>query len=121
MVFFEPIILFMCMNICRHDYNCPVFLCLGHSFQDDKFSVDVVTRPLANNVEFRHETSQPTAGIISNIAGPGSSRSPIPSQSMEHLMLLEFYIMVVKIYAVFSWYLSQPCLRTWFAWTSGQA
>ncbi|XP_052116198.1 RNA polymerase II C-terminal domain phosphatase-like 2 isoform X3 [Arachis duranensis] len=47
---------------------------------DDKLSVDVVTRPMVNNAEFRPETSQPTAGIIANIAGPGSSRTPILSQ-----------------------------------------
>ncbi|MED6124498.1 hypothetical protein PIB30_059479 [Stylosanthes scabra] len=47
---------------------------------DDKLSVDVVNRPMVNNAEFRPETSQPTAGIISNIAGPGSSRTPILSQ-----------------------------------------
>ncbi|KAL2626732.1 hypothetical protein AAZV13_07G129200 [Glycine max] len=47
---------------------------------DDKFSVDLSTRPMTNSVEFRHETSQPTAGIISNVTGPGSSRTLIPSQ-----------------------------------------
>ncbi|XP_027353596.1 RNA polymerase II C-terminal domain phosphatase-like 2 [Abrus precatorius] len=47
---------------------------------DDKFSVDVVTRPVASNVEFRHETSPPTSGIISNVTGPGSSRTLTPSQ-----------------------------------------
>ncbi|KAK7395125.1 hypothetical protein VNO78_15667 [Psophocarpus tetragonolobus] len=46
----------------------------------DKFSVDLVSQPMANSVEFRHETSQTTAGIISNVIGPGSSRTLIPSQ-----------------------------------------
>lgn len=60
------------------------------SFQGDKFPVDLVTQPIANSVDLRHETSQPTAGIISNVTGPGSSRTLIPSQSMEQLMLLGF-------------------------------
>ncbi|KAK7339864.1 hypothetical protein VNO77_20550 [Canavalia gladiata] len=47
---------------------------------DDKFLVDLVSRPMVNTVEFRHETSQPTSGIISNVTGPGSSRTLIPSQ-----------------------------------------
>ncbi|CAJ1805148.1 unnamed protein product [Sphenostylis stenocarpa] len=46
----------------------------------DKFPVDIVTQPMANSVEFRHEPSQPTGGIISNVTGPGSSRTLIPSQ-----------------------------------------
>ncbi|KAK7294682.1 hypothetical protein RJT34_17572 [Clitoria ternatea] len=50
------------------------------SQSDDKFSVDLVARPLPNSVEFRHETSEPTAGIIPNVNGPGSSRTLIPSQ-----------------------------------------
>ncbi|XP_061344674.1 RNA polymerase II C-terminal domain phosphatase-like 2 isoform X2 [Gastrolobium bilobum] len=47
---------------------------------DDKFSVDLVTRPMANSFELRHETSQLTAGITSIVTGPGSSRTLIPSQ-----------------------------------------
>ncbi|XP_027928333.1 RNA polymerase II C-terminal domain phosphatase-like 2 isoform X2 [Vigna unguiculata] len=45
----------------------------------DKFPVDLVAQPMANSVEFRHEPSQPTAGIISGVTGPGSSRMLIPS------------------------------------------
>ncbi|KAL2337028.1 hypothetical protein Fmac_011474 [Flemingia macrophylla] len=45
---------------------------------DDKFSVDLLTRPMANNVEVKQETSQPTPGI--HVTGPGSSRPLIPSQ-----------------------------------------
>ncbi|XP_014514150.1 RNA polymerase II C-terminal domain phosphatase-like 2 isoform X1 [Vigna radiata var. radiata] len=45
----------------------------------DKFPVDLVAQPMANSVEFRHEPSQPTAGIISGVSGPGSSRILIPS------------------------------------------
>jgi len=60
---------------------------LYYSFQGDKFPVDVVAQPMANSV---HEPSQPTAGIISGVTGPGSSRIPIPSLSMEHRMLLGF-------------------------------
>ncbi|KOM37544.1 hypothetical protein LR48_Vigan03g092600 [Vigna angularis] len=57
----------------------------------DKFPVDLVAQPMVNSVEFRHEPSQPTAGIISGVTGPGSSRILIPpSLSMEHRMLLEF-------------------------------
>ncbi|XP_047156001.1 RNA polymerase II C-terminal domain phosphatase-like 2 isoform X1 [Vigna umbellata] len=40
----------------------------------DKFPVDLVAQPMVNSVEFRHEPSQPTAGIISGVTGPGSSR-----------------------------------------------
>ncbi|TKY65861.1 RNA polymerase II C-terminal domain phosphatase 2 [Spatholobus suberectus] len=47
---------------------------------DDKFSVDLATRPMVNSTEFRHETLQPIAGIISNVTGPGSSRTLVPSQ-----------------------------------------
>lgn len=47
---------------------------------DDKLSADLVSRPMANSVEFRHETSQSTAGIVPNVTGPGSSRPLIPSQ-----------------------------------------
>ncbi|XP_073222194.1 RNA polymerase II C-terminal domain phosphatase-like 2 isoform X2 [Cicer arietinum] len=47
---------------------------------DDKLSADLVTRPMANSVEFRHEASQPTAGMIPNVTGTGSSRPLIPSQ-----------------------------------------
>ncbi|XP_019461593.1 PREDICTED: RNA polymerase II C-terminal domain phosphatase-like 2 isoform X1 [Lupinus angustifolius] len=47
---------------------------------DDKSSVDLVTRPMANSVEVRHEISQPTAGISSNVIGPGSSKTQILSQ-----------------------------------------
>lgn len=47
---------------------------------DDKLSADLVSRPMVNSVEFRHETSQPTAGITPNFAGPGSSRPLISSQ-----------------------------------------
>ncbi|KAK7373941.1 hypothetical protein VNO80_07363 [Phaseolus coccineus] len=45
----------------------------------DKFPVDIVAQPMTNSVEFRHEPSQPTAGIISSVTGPGSSRILIPS------------------------------------------
>lgn len=75
------------------------FIC--YSFQDDKLSADLVTRPMANSVEFRHEASQPTAGMIPNVTGTGSSRPLIPSQSIEHFMLFCLYIAVLKIYAVF--------------------
>ncbi|KAG2404681.1 RNA polymerase II C-terminal domain phosphatase-like 2 [Vigna angularis] len=44
----------------------------------DKFPVDLVAQPMVNSVEFRHEPSQPTAGIISGVTGPGSSRILIP-------------------------------------------
>ncbi|CAI8612860.1 unnamed protein product [Vicia faba] len=47
---------------------------------DDKLSADLVSRPMANSVEFRHETSQSTAGIVPNVTGPGSSRPLIASQ-----------------------------------------
>ncbi|KAK2414635.1 RNA polymerase II C-terminal domain phosphatase [Trifolium repens] len=47
---------------------------------DDKVSVDLVSRPMANSAEFRHENSQSTAGTIQNVTGHGSSRPIIPSQ-----------------------------------------
>ncbi|XP_057435211.1 RNA polymerase II C-terminal domain phosphatase-like 2 isoform X2 [Lotus japonicus] len=47
---------------------------------DDKLSVDLASRPMVNSVEFRHESSQQAAGVISNVNGPGSSRTLVPSQ-----------------------------------------
>ncbi|GAU35664.1 hypothetical protein TSUD_162350 [Trifolium subterraneum] len=47
---------------------------------DDKVSADLVSRPIPNSAEFRHENSQPTAGMIPNVTGHGSSRPIIPSQ-----------------------------------------
>ena len=92
------------------------------SFQGDKFPVDLVAQPMANGVEFRHEPSQPTAGIISGVTGPGSSRMLIPSLSMEHHTLLGFlHCTFENVCFLLMFYLYQPCFRTWFAWTSGQA
>ncbi|CAJ2668496.1 unnamed protein product [Trifolium pratense] len=47
---------------------------------DDKVSADLVSRPMANSADFRHENSQPTAGMIPNVTGHRSSRPIIPSQ-----------------------------------------
>ncbi|KAF7834676.1 RNA polymerase II C-terminal domain phosphatase-like 2 [Senna tora] len=48
--------------------------------KDVKSSVDLVTRSVANNVEFKPETSQLPAGAISNAIYPLPSRTFIPSQ-----------------------------------------
>lgn len=58
------------------------------SFQDERLSVGSDIGSKAINVKFKPEISGPTTSVISNIISPGSSRSPMPSPSMELLMLL---------------------------------
>ncbi|XP_028786610.1 RNA polymerase II C-terminal domain phosphatase-like 2 [Neltuma alba] len=48
--------------------------------RDEKSSVDLPTRSMANNVELKPETSQLPAGVISNVIYPMSSPTFIPSQ-----------------------------------------
>ncbi|KAI4353294.1 hypothetical protein L6164_002253 [Bauhinia variegata] len=47
---------------------------------EERSSVDSATRSMANNVELRPETSQPSVGVISNVIGMGSSKTLMPSQ-----------------------------------------
>lgn len=86
---FKPILFYVRGTFVDSKIVLAFFIC--YSFQDDKLSADLVSRPMANSVEFRHETSQSTAGIVPNVTGPGSSRPLIPSQSTgQYFMLFGF-------------------------------